>query len=472
MSTATSEPPATPDPKPAVRSWGWRGLLVLAVAAALAAGLWYGWRWYATPVPPEVPAGLTDPAVVQAITAARDEVRRNPHSAEAWGKLGMVLQAHAEREPASRCYAEAARHNPEDPRWAYLQGIVQRHLGTPEAALASLRRAVALCQARDEHEVAARLMLAEVLLEDLALDEAAGQLRQAAVLAPHHPRVHFDLGLLAAARGDLPAARQHLLQASHSDLARQRGAAQLASLCQRQGDEQAAADFGGQATQAPPDPPWPDPFLAAVLRLDVSRQGRIKHFQYLASQGRLQEGVQLLRDLVRQYPDAHTSLLLGSTLTKVGELGEAETILRAVVRQLPGEVQAPYDLGLCLYYQGEHLLGQPAGRPQALAKLREAAEYARRATALKPDHAFAQICLGLALKRLGERAEAVRAFRAAVACRPELAPPHFYLGEALAEEGQLTEARKHLHTAVELAPQDARPRQALARLDKQPGASP
>ena len=62
-----------------------------------------------------------EPVIVKQIEAAVADVRAQPRSAAAWGKLGMVLQAY-DLQPAARvCYERAAALDPKDRRWARLQ---------------------------------------------------------------------------------------------------------------------------------------------------------------------------------------------------------------------------------------------------------------------------------------------------------------------------------------------------------------
>ncbi len=82
--------------------------------------------------------------------------------------------------------------------------------------------------------------------------------------------------------------------------------------------------------------------------------------------------------------------------------------------------------------------------------------------------------LGLALGRLGQRAEAEAALRQAVRCNPEFPEPHFQLGKMLAEDGGGPEARSCLEQAVRLAPTGVPWRKEaqdlLTRLPPDPGA--
>ncbi|HTU22092.1 MAG TPA: tetratricopeptide repeat protein [Gemmataceae bacterium] len=119
-----------------------------------------------------------------------------------------------------------------------------------------------------------------------------------------------------------------------------------------------------------------------------------------------------------------------------------------------------------MFHNAEELQQQDQ-RSQAEQGFREAASWASKALALKPDHAFAHIYLGLSLKQLGQRAAALDALRRAVDCAPGLMDAHMHLGEALAELGRHIEAVAHLRQAERLAQSgDTRPAEALARLQQ------
>ena len=59
--------------------------------------------------------------IVKQIEAAVADVRAQPRSAAAWGKLGMVLQAYELQTPARICYQHAAALDPKDRRWTRLR---------------------------------------------------------------------------------------------------------------------------------------------------------------------------------------------------------------------------------------------------------------------------------------------------------------------------------------------------------------
>src|SRR5437764_523279 len=104
---------------PAPRSRRWTALAILGVAllACVAGGfaLLRGRHF-----PPPVPApdlGEADPKVAAAVREAQEKVRREPRSAEAWGRLGTVLTAHDYHAEAEPCFVEAQRLDPHEPRW-------------------------------------------------------------------------------------------------------------------------------------------------------------------------------------------------------------------------------------------------------------------------------------------------------------------------------------------------------------------
>lgn len=70
---------------------------------------------------PVVDTSGFEPVIVKQIDAAVADVRAQPRSAAAWGKLGMVLQAYELPASARVCYERAAAIDPKDRRWGRLQ---------------------------------------------------------------------------------------------------------------------------------------------------------------------------------------------------------------------------------------------------------------------------------------------------------------------------------------------------------------
>jgi tetratricopeptide (TPR) repeat protein len=438
-------------------------LALLALAAAPAAWLWWGNRGAGPAGPPEIALEAADPEAAAAVTAARGEVLREPKSATAWGVLGEVLLANQFPAEADVCLARAEALDSAAPRWSYLRawGLLPRDR---DAGLEALRRAVERSDHADEVDVMPRLLLAEIYMEQDDRDQVEALCRRVLEREPDNGRAHFDLGMIALTHNDMENCIPHLLRAAESPYARQRAYTQLATAYQRQGDATAAADCARRARQAPPDLPVRDLYIDEMDSLKVGRTARNQQVERLEAQGRLPEAAGLLRQAADAYHDERSYVRLGVALTKLGDFAEAERALRAASAAAPRSSDACYYLSVALYKEGESL--QRAGDgDSSSARFLAAADAARRATQLKPDHALAHLYLGYSLKRLGRRAEAIDSFRTALRCRPEIPGIELALGEALAEDGKQDEAVAHLQLACDLAdPGDSLPRETLARV--------
>jgi tetratricopeptide (TPR) repeat protein len=429
----------------------WFCSAAFAVAVMAAVG-WYGWLWYTTPAPPAAPLNGAEPAVVQAVEAARKQVRQNGRSAAAWGQLGKILRAHAYLKESDACFAQAESLDPKEPRWPYYQGLT-RAATDPAAALPLLRRAVERADHYDRGNDGPRLRLAETLLQAGAADEAGTELDRVLSWNPNNPRVHYDLGVLAAARGDDETAERHFTADSASVYARRKSCSALAAIRLRRQDEAGAAEYNRRAAAMPEDWPWDDAYLEECTRLQVGRISRFETTERLEAEGRTEEALPILRSLAEDATDARAQIAAGMGLYKLGRNEEAERYFRAAVGLKAEQAEANYWLAVVLYTEGTR------------AKFGEAVAYADKALALKPDHALAHFYRGLALNGLGRRKEAITAFRQAILCHPELVDPHWELANALAEDGREDEAKPEWRRVAELAP-DADPRRgrALARI--------
>jgi Flp pilus assembly protein TadD len=409
------------------------------------------------PTPPEAKGEFLEPAVVRAVEVIRERVLEEPYSAQAWGDLGEVFLANELEEESSRCFAEAERLDPSNPRWPYFQAGPLLNRGEREAALPYLARAVERCETGGDAAATTRLRLGETLLFLGRVDEAETHISQARDSKPDDPRVLFDLGLLAIAREDWKTARAHLLRCLGSPFTQQKARVQLAAVCSRLGEAASADEFHMQAGRLPPDRDWFDPFITEYLHFAKKKRKRYKLAEQFESAGRFRDSANVLRPLAADFPDDYLpQMTLGKVLGQTGDFRGAEEALRRALQLAPDKVQTHYYLSFLLLNKGEEAIREgDSSRARAEELFREAASLARQALAIKPDYGYAHMVLGLSLKHLGERAEALAALRQAVSCNPEFAELHFHLGEALAEEGQTAEARPRLEQALRLAPPGA-----------------
>jgi tetratricopeptide (TPR) repeat protein len=430
--------------RPTSGRWRWWLLVVLLLAAGLFGG-WYLWHPKPTVEPPSVNLVDADPAVAAAVNAATDEVRRSPHSAAAWGKLGKILAAHRFLDAARRCFVEAERLQPSEGRWPYFHGLTLA-FSDNDGAIAQYKRAIQL----GNNEPAIRLRLAETLLGQTRLDEAEEQFRWLLKKTLFAANSQLGLGRVAYQRGDLQEARTYLDQSVTDPATRKASHSLLAAIELRANDPTAAARERNLAAELPDDTEWSDPLLDEINREKVGKDARLDYAVTLVKEQRSDEALALFRELTNAYPEwDQVWLSYGRFLLENRTYPAAEQALRKVVALLPDSVGGHYYLGFSLFQRGEY---------------QEAALHFRDAVRLKPDYAMAHYRLGHALKRQNDRAGALTAFREAVRCNPSMAGAHANLGELLAEQGNKTAAIEELRTALELNPDDATARKLLEQL--------
>jgi Tfp pilus assembly protein PilF len=426
-------------------------LLVAIVAAAslLAIGIVGILRREKVVSPPVVEVADRDAAVVAALQAAQEKVRASPHSAAAWGRLGMLLLDYHFLPESRQCFAQAQRLAPHESSWPYCHALTLLS-ESPLEALDKLRQTVALC---GDSPDAPRLRLAELLLECGQLDEAEGQFRRALDANPDNPRAHFGLARLAYERGDCKRGRELLGPALGSLFTERPARMLLAQIERRLGDEKAAQRERRRAESLSQPPSWPDPYLDKLQQLRVGRQAGIDRITELLAQGRAAEAAALAEDVIRSYPQEGMAwLLLGQARLRQQQPPSAEAALHRAVELMPESVEAHFALGSALLLQNEAT---------------QAAECFRQAVRLKPTSATAYYNLGLCLLKRDDTDGAREALENAVLYRPQFSEAHRNLGELLARCGRPVEAAEHLRAALQINPDDAAARKKLDELRKE-----
>ena len=84
------------------------------------------------------------PAIRGQVQDADATARAHPRSADASGKLGMVLDAYLQYESAAVCYERACQLDSHSFAWAYYLGSLQFHQGKYNQASETLREAFVL----------------------------------------------------------------------------------------------------------------------------------------------------------------------------------------------------------------------------------------------------------------------------------------------------------------------------------------
>jgi tetratricopeptide (TPR) repeat protein len=164
----------------------------------------------------------------------------------------------------------------------------------------------------------------------------------------------------------------------------------------------------------------------------------------LAANGRRQEAVRVLRELIETNPqNADACLLLGSLLMEEGQREESISQLTTAVRLRPGSVEA------------ENALGEAYNKFGDTAAARTAFE---KAVALKPDYAVAQLNLGQALLTAGELTAAATHLDRAIHLFgrvDDTADAHYLRAKVYTAEGAPQQAAAQLEQALSLRPKFA-----------------
>jgi tetratricopeptide (TPR) repeat protein len=387
--------------------------------------------------PPSVELQGVDPAASEAIRAASDRVRRERGSAEAWGRLGKVLLAHDFVLPAALCLEQAGLRDAADPRWPYLEGLAFLK-GTPDVtgALSCLKAAAEKRSAPPS----VKLKLAEVLLEQGKVDEAAAWLLRVLEADPRGPRVNAGLSRVAYLRGDLKQALERLSLSAAGAPGVRATRALLAEVHRRIGNLAAAEAERKAMAELPDADRWPDPYWEQVRELWTGVMASIERANDFYQQGRAAEAIQLLRDSSQRYPNALLlPLSLGRFLLQSGNAAEAEVALRRALSLAPDSFEGCFELGSAL---------------QAQNKVAEAALAFEDTLRLKPDWPPAHYGLAQCRLRAGDRGGAIESLRAAVRFRPSYAQAHRDLAYLLLQAENRGEAILHLESALKLNPAD------------------
>jgi tetratricopeptide (TPR) repeat protein len=259
--------------------------------------------------------------------------------------------------------------------------------------------------------------LAELLLIQGRLDEAADQFHHVLQRQGTNAKAHLGLARVAYRKGDLETCLSHLDLARTDKRSQKAAQLFLAEIHQRRGNADAAEEARRQGAALPNDATWPDPFVEEVAQLRTGKQAALERADKRLREGRISEAVALLQDTVRDYPDADWGwYLLGKAHNLRQDWPAAEQALRRAAELTPGAAEIQFQRGVALFH---------------LERLQAATACFRTATQLKPDYDVAYYNLGRCLHRLGDRVEAIEAFRAALRCEPNLAEARRALVELL-----------------------------------------
>lgn len=466
----TTEAASKRAPSPGSRKTGL--VLVLALSILAVVGT-MGW-WLRSPevVFPELDLASMEPRVAALLTERMEAVRESPRSADAWGELGVALQAHGLDREAASAYEKAVERDPSVFRWQYLYVHALRAFDA-ERALHESARAVEV----DPDYSPAHVIRGELLEEQGDTEAALQQYEKALELDPESPVALFGVGRLTLAEGNAEGAVKLLEKARELDP--QAGAihASLAQAYRRHGDRERAAEEARLAFENKSPVAVPDPIHFGMRQESVSSIARLDRAMGAFDAGDFRRAAEILEELVELRPDdADMHSRYGDTLSQLNQTARAKEEYLAALAINPDHASALYGLGNALNREGAHEEAEARYRKALelrpdhvptlvnLASLvafqgdvEEAEAMFKRGLELEPEDFSCHRQLGELYLREGRNDEAIATLRAALAIRPDFGPVHASLAVALARTGQFQQAWSSVEKAraagSELPPQ-------------------
>ena len=381
---------------------------------------------------PRVAVETFPPAAQSVLQQAYERARSNPRDGEAAGALGRALQAWEQWESAHQAYARAHALAPRTFDWPYLDAVVLQRLARQREAADSLRQALAV----NPKYLAARVKLAEALLEAGDLDESRKLFEALSAEPSAQAGVQVGLGRIAAAEGRHGDAVRHFERAI--ELFPQLGAAHYAVARSYRALGRTADAERALARHAESGARWPpldDPVLAAVSRGRDDPRALLQRGVSLAETGNVDAAITAFEEALERDPSlaqAHANLI--SLYGRARNWAKAEEHFQRAVALGFQSADAQYDYGLVLSMQEKW----------------DAAEAAyRQALALNPLHPQAHNNLGQLLERprsasATDRTAALNAAAAeyaqALEAQPSFRLARFNLGRMMLALGRNDEA--------------------------------
>lgn len=336
--------------------------------------------------------------------------------AESFGHLGRLYHAYDLLSPASACYRNARRLEPENDRWPALLGTVYQRQG--------------------------------------ALAEAAAELAAARDLNPTSAAISWRLGQVEQARGRRAAAREAYGRALEREPLCEAARFGLAELDAADGElEEAVRRYKTVLVNQPGAVSVHYPLAQVLGRLGRADEAKT-HLQIAASRqvevgGRATCPDPLDAELATLRTGAAAHLALGRRAAFAGQSEIELAEYRKALEIAPDDAVVRQSLGEALARQGE---------------LEEALEQYQEAARLQPQNADFQQDIGIIASRLGRLDRALQAFEKAIELRPGSTTAHWLLAQLLQLQGRPEAAVERYDAVLQLDPlhAEARTGRALA----------
>jgi tetratricopeptide (TPR) repeat protein len=389
----------------------------------------------------------------EALVEAQTVVKAEPQNAEAHFLLARVQEARNDLRAAAVAYAEVLRINPRASGAQLRLAMVEMRRNDLGAAT-QLAEEVTTAQPRS---IVAQLVLARSLVARGELARATAVTQALAQAHPGIAGVQNQVGMLALAKGDTPAARvaferalaidgslveplatlvQLDLQAQKGALARSRVESRLAA----EPRNSLLLALAGRTWAATGDVKKGEELLRRAVDADASNLEAYSDLARLyLSQQKPEEAVATLDALAARQPTAVAPQTMAAVVFQAtGNETEARRRYERIVQADPRAAVAANNLAWIYASRGE--------------QLDRALELAQAAKSQIPDHPEVNDTLAFVYLKKQLPALAIAPLKAAIDRDPGKASFHYHLGTAYAQTGNKAAAKSALGRALELKP--------------------
>ncbi len=322
---------------------------------------------------PDPDTSLMQPRVAHRLREARQAVRRQLDSPEAWGRFGAVCDVHELYDYAEPCYRHAYALAPNDFRWPYLLAYVRELQGADVAETTRLFQKAAELEPEFPPVF---FRIADALMREGKLDDARDNYQRAIELDPTLAVAHRGLGQALIALGDPRTALHHLERAVQFG---QEGRAVFAAMAQaytRLGDFHRAKEAGQKSRRLSSVLALPDPVRFEVEALGISSKHCYDRANTLMQSGDYAAAIdqwKIAEESLPNNPPLHHRL--GISYMRTGRPALAIEHYRQAVELDPKLANSHFNLGRAL---------------EQLGRVDEAIEHYRRAVQIDPNHQAVQ----------------------------------------------------------------------------------
>jgi tetratricopeptide (TPR) repeat protein len=425
--------------------------LLLSVASTLVISLWVT-EVQAQTAPPAPDLTGTEKPVRDVIEQQRKVVQSRPGDAAAWGRLGMLFEAHSHFEPAKICYREANRLDADEFRWAYFLASLYDY-SDAKLALEWHQKALAL----KPNYAPARLRTGEALEKLGRADEALVEFEKAIELDSGNALARLGAGRVLLRQGQIDRAVGQLEKAYQAAPEMQAVVATLARAYHRAGKDDLARVRAQEARSLPRTRSSKDPIRAEIRDLAQDLESYLRRARTMLEVGNLDQAAALIQELLVISPNhGEAHLMLASVENERGRSLEAVAAARRALEVDPS-----------LETRARSVL---AGSLFKLGKFDEAEPQVTRVLAREPDN-FHMLLLNTMLA--GQRGDAAalvanldRAWQARTAdpaLRQVLGGVLRDVVDSFAAAGGGREAAHFMEQVVQLAVEDRAPESVLSQ---------